>query len=104
MRLLRMALVLGLVVAASACGDDDSTTTTVEPTVATTAPATAPDVDGHDANDRGDGTPDDAAPDLGDDDRDHRADHRADDDHRRVAGGHDDRTTDAGREGLLRAR
>ena len=43
MRLLRMALVLGLVVAASACGDDDSTTTTVEPTVATTAPVTRPD-------------------------------------------------------------
>ncbi len=43
MRLLRMALVLGLVMAASACGDDDSTTTTVEPTVATTAPAIAPD-------------------------------------------------------------
>jgi len=43
MRLLRMTLVLGLVVAASACGDDVSTTTTVEPTVATTTPATTPD-------------------------------------------------------------
>ncbi len=43
MRLLPVALVLGLVAAASACGDDDSTTSTVAPTVATTAPASAPD-------------------------------------------------------------
>lgn len=41
MRLVRIGVVLGLLVAASACGgDDDAATTTVEPSVTATAPTT----------------------------------------------------------------